>query len=222
MKIADPYRISLFSHQAYATLEVAMKPFFSFSRMRYFFPAVALALFASPLLPGQEAPSHLANATVLVIRHAEKPAKGATLTPEGTVRAEKYARYFSPFVSDGISIKINALYAGSDSAESVRPRLTLEPLSRASGVALNTQFSTGEPEKLAAALAAEPHGDHVLIAWRHKKIPLLLTTLGADSAHLLPDGTWPDSVYDWVVFLHFDAAGRLDQQKLTHEPNPLP
>jgi hypothetical protein len=87
---------------------------------------------------------------------------------------------------------------------------------------LNTQFSTGDPEKLAQALVAEPHGDHVLIAWRHKKIPALLNALGADSAHLLPDGTWPDAVYDWVIFLHFNAAGRVDQQRLIHEPTPLP
>ena len=199
-----------------------MSLFPSFARMRYLLPVVALTLCFPAVLPAQDTPSHLANATVLIIRHAEKPAKGATLTPEGTLRAEKYVHYFSPFIDDGTSIHINALYAGSDSTESVRPRLTLEPLSRATGVALNTQFPTGEPEALAHALAAEPHGDHVLIAWRHKKIPALLNALGADSAHLLPDGTWPDAVYDWVIFLHFNATGRVDQQKLIHEPAPLP
>lgn len=175
-----------------------------------------------PLLQAQPAPSHLANATVLVIRHAEKPAKGANLTPEGVARAEKYAHYFHPFAVDGTAIAINALYAGSDSADSIRPRLTLEPLSRATGIALNTQFSTNEPESLARSLSTEPHGDHVLIAWRHKKIAALLAALGADPVHLLPEGTWPDAVYDWVVLLHFDAAGRLDQQRLIHEPDPLP
>jgi len=173
-------------------------------------------------LYAQSAPSHLANTTILVIRHAEKPAKGASLTPEGVARAEKYANYFHPFVLDGIPVAINALYAGSDSADSMRPRLTLEPLSRATGIALNTQFSTNEPESLAHALFTEQHGDHVLIAWRHKKIPALLAALGADPTHLLPEGAWPDAVYDWVVLLHFDAAGRLDQQRLIHEPDPLP
>jgi hypothetical protein len=187
-----------------------------------FLPALVVALCASPLAPAQEGPNHLANATILIVRHAEKPARGANLTPEGVARAEKYVHYFSPFVVDGNSIKLNALYAGSDSADSMRPRLTLEPLSRATGIALNTQFSTKEPEALVHALVTETHGDHVLICWRQGKIPALLTALGADPAKLLPTLPWPDEVYDWVVLLHFDATGRLDQQSLIHEPNPLP
>ena len=111
---------------------------------------------------------------------------------------------------------------GADSADSVRPRLTLEPLSHATGIPLKLQFSTNEPEALAHALFTEPHGDHVLIAWRHKKIPALLKSLGADPAQLLLDGVWPDAVYDWVILLHYDAAGHLETQKLIHEPDPLP
>lgn len=174
------------------------------------------------ILPAQQTHSQLANSTVLVIRHAEKPASGASLTAEGFVRAAKYAHYFNPFVVDGTTMQINALYAGSDSADSVRPRLTLEPLSKATGIPLNLQFNTNAPDVLAQALVAEPHGDHVLIAWRHKKIPGLLKALNADPDTLLPGGVWPDSVYDWVILLHFDAAGRLDRQRLIHEPDPLP
>ena len=77
-------------------------------------------------------------------------------------------------------------------------------------------------EQLSRALAEKPHGEHVLIAWRHKKIPSLLKALGADPASLLPEGQWPDSVYDWVILLHFDATGHVDQQQLIHEPDPLP
>jgi broad specificity phosphatase PhoE len=174
------------------------------------------------LLHAQSAHNYLANSTLLVIRHAEKPATGASLTPEGIARAEKYARYFHPFVIDGARLSINALYAGSDEKDSMRPRLTLEPLSQATGIQLNTKFSTADSDVFAHALIEEVHGDHVLIAWRHKKIPVLLKALGADPTHLLPDGVWPDSVYDWVIFLHFDAAGQLDQQRLIHEPDPLP
>lgn len=189
--------------------------------LRVLFTSVAI-LCATALLQAQQEPNHLANATVLVIRHAEKPAEGASLNPDGVVRAGKYAHYFNPFVLDGVAIPIDALYAGSDSADSVRPRLTLEPLSRATGIPLNLHFSTSEPDAFAKALVAEPHGNHVLVAWRHKKIPALLKALGADTATLLPGGAWPDNVYDWVVFLHYDAAGRVDRQRLIHEPDPLP
>lgn len=184
------------------------------------FTATFLALLCTA--PFLHAQNGLANATVLVIRHAEKPATGTSLTADGFARAEKYAHYFHPFVADGTPLSLNALYAGSDSTNSVRPRQTLEPLSRATGIALNLQFSTDEPEAFAHALATEAHGDHVLVAWRHKKIPALLKALGADPASLLPNGVWPDSVYDWVVLLRFDADGHLHQQRLIHEPDPLP
>ncbi len=181
-----------------------------------------LGLCFIPFLRAQQAHNYLANSTVLVIRHAEKPAEGTGLTPDGVARSEKYAGYFNPFVVDGKAISINALYAGSDSQDSMRPRLTLEPLSRATGLPLDVRFSTGKPEELVHALATEPHGDHLLIAWRHKKIPALLTALGADPALLLAGGEWPDSEYAWVILLHFDAAGHLVQQRLIHEPDPLP
>lgn len=179
----------------------------------FFFPALFSAY-------GQK--NQLVGSTVLIIRHAEKPASGSSLTPEGFARAQKYAQYFNPFQGSGEAVRLNALYAGADSADSMRPRLTLEPLSRSTGIALNTKFSTDDPEGLARSLQTETHGDHILIAWRHKKIPALLNALGADANQILPEGKWPDSVYDWVVVLHFDAAGHLQAQTLLHEPNPLP
>lgn len=166
--------------------------------------------------------NHLANATVLIVRHAEKPASGATLTPEGVARAQSYARYFHPFVTGSERLQPDTLIAGSDTADSVRPRLTLEPLSRATGIPLDTRFATNEPDRLVQALKEERHGNCVLIAWRHKKIAVLLKAFGADPSTLLPDDTWPDQVYDWVILLHFDAAGRVDQQRRIVEPARLP
>jgi hypothetical protein len=192
-------------------------------RLAFRTAGVAIGILCSiALLHAQSAPNYLANSTLLVIRHAEKPSAGAGLTPEGFARAEKYSRYFHPFVIDGARLSINALYAGSDELDSMRPRLTLEPLSQATEIQLNTKFSTADSPALAHALVEDIHGDHVLISWRHKKIPVLLKALGADPNLLLPNGVWPDTVYDWVIFLHFDAAGHLDQQRLIHEPDPLP
>jgi hypothetical protein len=165
------------------------------------------ALWVLPLLRAQERHTQLANATVVIIRHAETPASGSSLTAEGFARANKYAQYFLPFHFYGTAVTLNALYAGADSADSVRPRLTLEPLSHASGLTLNTQFSTNDPEDLAHTLTTSPHGGHILIAWRHRKIPALLKALSAAPPLLLPDGQWPDSVYGWVIFLHYDAQG---------------
>ncbi len=168
------------------------------------------------------AQDHLDNATVLVIRHAEKPKHGRSLTPAGFARAQAYTRYFDPFHGDGITLRINALYAGADDAGSIRPRLTLEPLSHTLHLPLDTAFSTGDPEPLVRALRTQPHGDHILIAWRHKHIPGLLAALGADPARLLPNGIWPGSVYDWVIYLRYDAHGKLVAQRRIQEPEPLP
>jgi|HubBroStandDraft_2_1064218.scaffolds.fasta_scaffold16638_3 hypothetical protein len=205
-----------------ATLKELMNILTTIFYRRAAFCALLSLLSVSSFAQAQNAVNHLANATVLVIRHAEKPKSGSGLTPEGLARAEKYTHYFHPFIDGETKVEIDTLYAGADSAESVRPRLTLEPLSHATGVPLNTEFSTNEPEQLARALVEKPHGEHVLIAWRHKKIPALLKALGADSAALLSGDVWPDSVYDWVILLHFDSTGRLDKQQLIHEPSPLP
>lgn len=166
--------------------------------------------------------NHLANTTILIVRHAEKPASGPALTPEGVARAQSYARYFHPFVTGGERLEPDTLVAGSDTADSVRPRLTLEPLSRATGIPLDMRFATNGPDRLVQAFKEEQHGNCVLIAWRHKKIAALLKAFGADPSTLLPEGTWPDQVYDWVILLHFDTAGRIDQQQRIVEPTPLP
>jgi len=183
-----------------------------------------LTLFAlsTTAIHAQTSANHLANSSVIIIRHAEKPESGSSLAPAGFIRAEKYTHYFQSLTIDGQRLLPDALYAGADSTDSIRPRQTLEPLSRAMGIPLNAAYSTNEPDKLVHALADEQHGHCILIAWRHKKIAALLKDFGADPAMLLPDSSWPDDVYDWVIVLHFDAAGHVDQQRRIVEPNPLP
>ncbi len=141
---------------------------------------------------------------------------GPLLTEKGTARAQAYVRYFEPFHEGALRFKVDALYAGANSEGSSRPRLTLEPLSKATGLPLYLEAGTKEPEKLLALLRDQPHGDHPLIAWRHGQIPHLLLTFGADPANLLPDSKWPDDVYDWVIVLRFDSSGKLvKQERLT-------
>ncbi|HWA93827.1 MAG TPA: hypothetical protein VG844_04435 [Terracidiphilus sp.] len=100
--------------------------------------------------------------------------------------------------------------------------MTLEPLSHSTGLPLNTHFSTNDPEALVHALSATRRGNHILIAWRHKHIPDLLKAFNGDPAKLLPEGKWPAQVFDWVILLHFDSTGHIDQERLIHEPDPLP
>lgn len=186
--------------------------------LRKLFPL--FVTFAVMFTASASAQDYLANNTVLIVRHAEKPpeATGQTgLTEAGRHRAEAYVKYFRPFREDGMSLRISALYAGADSASSIRPRLTLEPLSKASGMPLDSTISTKDPGSLLTFLRTQRHGDTPLICWRHGQIPALLTAFGIAPDSLLPAGKWPDDVYDWVLVLHFDDHGRPKSQKLVHE-----
>ncbi len=172
------------------------------------FPAILGFLLAALSCSGQ-ATNVLKDAVVLIIRHAEKPAGGRELSPEGQARAQAYLKYVGDFRLDGKPLKLDSLFAARDSKNSSRPRLTLEPLGRALKLPLETSFADKEPEKLAAELETKPHGKNILVCWHHGGIPGLLRALGADPAALLPGGKWPDEVFCWVIELRYDGAGRL-------------
>jgi hypothetical protein len=167
--------------------------------------------------------SGLADATVLLIRHAEKPGDGPGLAPQGEARANGYADYFRHLRVDGSAIHVDALMATADSSKSQRPRLTLEPLSRAMNLPIERPFADDEVEKLAKSLRHGDPGRTVLIAWHHGQLPKLISELGGDPALILPDGQWPAGVYDWVVVLRYDSNGQVmsDASRLVREPASL-
>ncbi|HEY3852844.1 MAG TPA: flagellar basal body-associated protein FliL [Verrucomicrobiae bacterium] len=179
-----------------------------FFRVTRFAALILLVLTACRSATADDAPG-LRDATVLIIRHAEKPENGNGLSPEGVERARAYPQYFATFQLDGQPLKLDSLFAAADSKKSERPRLTMEPLSRALGVPLNTDFKDKEPETLARELKANPHGANILICWHHQEIPGLLRGLGADPDKLLPRGEWPGHIYGWVIELRYDHEGRL-------------
>ncbi len=49
----------------------------------------------------------------------------------------------------------------------------------------------------------------MLVSWRRTETTSLLRALGAKPESLLPGGVWPESVFDWVLVLQYDARGRL-------------
>ena len=151
----------------------------------------------------------LKNATILIIRHAEKPATGPELTAAGNERAAAYAQYFQNLTVDSKPLRPDCLIAAADSKNSHRPRLTLEPLSKALGLPLNLAFSDKRSEELVRELQSKPHGKVILICWRHGDLPNLVRALGADSDKLIPGGKWPDEEYGWLLKLPYDQDGRL-------------
>ncbi len=162
----------------------------------------------------------LADATVVIVRHGEKPDEGAGLSPAGEARAKAYVGYFEHLSLDGTPFRPDTLVASADSKNSARERLTLEPLAQALGLPIDQRFADKDVKQLAHALAGEGHGKSVLIAWHHGELAKLIDALGADPDKLLPDGRWPDDVFNWVVVLRYDHQGKLipDSPQLLHEP----
>ena len=114
----------------------------------------------------------------MIIRHAEKPTTAGDrgLSPAGEARARAYADFFRHLEIDGAPIRIGALLASSDSSESARPRLTLEPLAKATGLPLQTPFANKQVKDFARWLEAGPSRGTVVIAWHHGKLAKLHDT----------------------------------------------
>ena len=160
-------------------------------------------------------PAPLANAVILIIRHAGKPASGSGLDAGGRQRADAYVNYFQNYRLGPQPLHLDTLIAAADTAESERSRLTLEPLSGACKLPIDTRFKDQDYKRLARALRSQPSeniqpgGRNILICWHHEEIPALIHALGADPDWLLPKGEWPISVYDWVIQLQYDGRGYL-------------
>ena len=159
---------------------------------------------------GEKDSRGLRDVTVLIVRHAEKPAAGRGLSPQGERRAQAYARYFDPLHIDGQSLVPGRLIATRDSKSSMRPRLTLTPLSQQLGLPIEQPDADAAVDKLAQSLGEHNAAPVVLIAWHHGRIDQLIEAFGGDPGAITGRTTWPGDVYDWLVVLRFDAHGQLD------------
>lgn len=168
-------------------------------------------------LPPNGKSSTLKNAVILVIRHAEKPDDGCGLSADGEARARAYVNYFKNFTLDGQPLKLDYLFAAADSKESHRPRLTIEPTSKALGLAIDRRFKSKQFQELADEIQTRPHGKVILIAWHHGEIPALLRALGTDPNQVIPDAKWPEDVFGWLIQLRYDSNGRLLETKRINE-----
>jgi len=166
----------------------------------FFVSAVTLVAYA------QDGPN---DSVVLIIRHAEDADSGHGISPLGEKRAEAYKNYFLNFAVDSKRLEPNVIFAATDSKKSHRPRLTVEPFANAAKLKIDTDFGNTQSDELAADLRANHKGKVILICWRHGNIPALLRALGAKPKRFLPNGKWPDSIYDWIILLSYDQGGHL-------------
>jgi hypothetical protein len=163
-------------------------------------------------------------ASIAFVRHAEKqlgdgPPYGVlvdgtpdpdSLIPRGWQRAGALVGLFVPrSVESGPALlttpsRLFASEVGRHS-HSRRPLETLTPLSDRLGLPLDEPFVQDELDQLVAAIRG--CDGHVLVAWEHKRIPLIANQLVGDSASV--PQVWPDERFDVVwVFEPDPSTGR--------------
>jgi broad specificity phosphatase PhoE len=150
-------------------------------------------------------------ATILLMRHAEKPEdrRGPHLSQAGRRRAERLAAYIPEVFGPP-----DFLFAAADKPGSHRPRLTLQPLAAATGLAV-TQFPDRESDAFASKLLAEPKfaEKRVVVSWRHDALPALARALGAPEG-FCPD-PWPEGLYDLLLQFDYEADRKARVSALT-------
>lgn len=156
------------------------------------------------------------NTNILMIRHGEKPLKGEGLTIRGQERAHAYSIHFQNYkLPADQTLKLKYLFASEDSQKSHRPKLTIKPLSEATGLAINDKHKDKEFQKLADDLLQNPKYDgcNILVCWHHGEILDFAAALGVNASSLPPSANWPSkwpgAVFGWVLQLVFDSNGRI-------------
>jgi hypothetical protein len=183
--------------------------------------ALTIAAVISAKPPPAEPFTAPKNAVILVIRHAEKPDTGHTLSAAGDARAQAYVNYFKNYQVNGQPLKLDYLFATKDSGNSHRPRLTLEPFAKALGLKIDSRFNNDQFQQLAQEIQNHPPGTNILICWHHGNIPELVGALGADPKKILPNGKWPDDEFNWLIQLRYDENGHLfDSQRIDENLTP--
>ena len=163
------------------------------------------------------------NATILIVRHGEKPDAGIGLAPAGRARAQAYVTFFAGY-------PVERLFAAANSKQSCRPQLTLLPLASALDLPIDDAIADGDYGDLATQIAGDPTcaGATSLICWHHQHALLLAGAFGVDRSALPPSATWPKQwpgdVYGWLLLLVSDDQGNVDttatrciNQKLMHD-----
>ncbi len=128
---------------------------------------------------------------VSLIRHAEEPTSGPDLDDRGRARANALVGLFQHPITFP-----NAIFAAKTSKQSARPVQTCEPIAKAVGVTIDSQFDEQEFKQLARSILQSngPAGGMVVVCWKRETMPQLAKALGVDN----PPSEWPNEQYDHV------------------------
>ena len=143
--------------------------------------------------------------TVVVIRHAEKPADESNihLSEKGYARAAKLPQFFLRFDS---AQAIRLIAQGQKRADSsLRPIETVMPASQQFQQPILHQFVKGESRAMMDFVRANHafDGKMLVISWGHDELGAISALLGANQ------GEWSSKIFDRAWVFRFDADGAL-------------
>jgi hypothetical protein len=161
-------------------------------------------------------------ATVLIIRHGEKPGDPATDNAGDSVdlstRGYERAAALSVYVPATFG-KPDFLFATQASKHSNRPVETITPLAKALGLPIDHKHADDDYAKVAEDVLTHHKysGKLVLICWHHGKIPELTAALGG----VPPIAHWPGTVFDRVWRIDYPAGGATTGLPVQNIPQQL-
>ena len=152
---------------------------------------------------------------VILLRHAEKPATGDTLSPLGFKRATALVTYFS---QNNLPFQLQtavAVYAQSSDKDhgSTRCVQTIGPLANFLEVPLYTKYSRDEYKKMVEEIDKTYSTGLVLICWSHDNLNKIAAQFGIKKTP-----KWTGSAYDPVWVIHFDDSKAASFQMFTQNP----
>ena len=146
-------------------------------------------------------------ATIVVLRHAEKPGKKGD--PDLAVRGWMRALGLSKLLP--ARFRPDFIFASTSSKNSDRPYETIRPTARKLGLKIRTQFADRQTKKIARELDRKRYaGKTVVICWHHGEIPKLIERLGRVS----PYRKWPPAVFDRLIVIDDDGLLNTPQRLL--------
>jgi hypothetical protein len=138
--------------------------------------------------------TNLDNLKIVIIRHAEKPAKGDNLTCQGLNRSLLLPKLLKAKFGLPTYIFVPAIVPGESTKHS-RMFQTISPFAIKYNLTINTSHE--EKDSLMIAKDLESRKGTILLVWEHKAIAPIVRSLGVNAPKL----TWPDDDYDsiWIV-----------------------
>ncbi|HEX6428915.1 MAG TPA: histidine phosphatase family protein [Niastella sp.] len=135
--------------------------------------------------------------TIVLIRHAEKPAEGYRLSCQGVNRANAlppvlYAKFGRPGV---------IYVAQSDSTQHARMRQTITPFAKKYGLELNSKYEVSDIKGITKNIRKQK--GTVLVVWEHKGLVEMAKQLGVKEKL-----KWNSDDFDSIWIITFSKKGK--------------